>query len=94
MAAVTLKAERPSLTVDVGGEREVKVPLTFTHPEYVEIGGMDPGEGMLEFFRKYLGDVIDEVGDDDLAALMKAWAEARAALGEPALGESSASPSR
>ena len=93
MASVTLRAERPTLTVDIGGEREVGVPLTFTHAEFVELGkAKTPEEGVFAFFRTYLGDVIDQIGDDDVRALLKAWGDARAAIGEPTLGESSASP--
>lgn len=93
MASVTLKRERPVLTVNIGDETEVGVPLTLTHDEFEQLGkAKDPGEGMLWYFRKYLGDVVDVIGDDDLSALMAAWAKARAEIGEPSLGESPASP--
>ncbi len=93
--AVTLKTQRPELTVNIGGEREVGVPLTFTRQEYEEFGKAESKDGsMFAFFRKYLGDVVDEIGDDDITALFSAWMDARNELGEPALGESKASPTR
>ncbi len=93
MASVTLRAERPVLTVNIGDEREVGVPLTFTRAEFVEMGkAADPTEGMFGFFRTYMGDVVDMLGDDDLSALIKAWTDARAEIGEPGLGEPQASP--
>ncbi len=93
MASVTLRAERPVLTVNIGDEREVGVPLTLTRTEYETIGkAADAEAAVFEFFRKYLGDVVDDLGDDDLTALFTAWRDARAALGEPDMGEPSASP--
>lgn len=92
MAEVTLKRERPVLTVNVGDE-EYRVPLTFTRAEYEAIGAVeDKAEAVNAFFAKYLGDVFDELGDDDMAVLFNAWTEARTALGAPGMGEPSASP--
>ena len=89
---VTLKRERPTLTVNVGAE-QLHVPLTLTRAELAEIGKSDDMEAATgRFFAKYLGDVYDELGDDDLQVLMAAWSEARAAIGAPGMGESSASP--
>ena len=93
MADVKLRAKRPTITVDIGGEREVEVPLTFTLSEFEVIGKTEKRDSAIfEFFRTYLGDVIDEIGDDDFSALLNAWSEARAEIGEPSMGESSASP--
>lgn len=92
MAEVTLKRERPSLTVNVGDER-YEVPLTFTRSELSELGASeDKVEAAAAFFSKYLGDVYDMLGDDDVAALMQAWTDARAEIGAPDMGEPSASP--
>ena len=89
---VTLKKERPSLTVNVGDE-QIKVPLTFTRAEFEEIGKSDdPVAAMGLFFEKYLGDVFGQLGDDDVTTLFKAWTEARAEIGAPGMGEPSASP--
>lgn len=89
MASVKLKAERPVLTVDVGGEEQFAVPLTFTRAEYEKLGKADsPDIAIFDFFRTYLGDVVDELGDDDVMALVTAWRDARAELGEPDMGES------
>lgn len=91
MAEVTLKRERPMLTVNVGDE-SYGVPLTFNRSEYGELaekGGMEAVNG---FFAKYLGDVFDELGDDDMVTLLEAWTSARSAIGAPSLGEPSASP--
>ena len=93
--AVTIKAQRPTMTVNIGGEREVEVPLTFNRAEAVEFGKAEDGtDAMFGFFRKYLGEVLDEIGDDDLNALLKAWTEGRRELGEPSLGEPQASPTQ
>lgn len=92
MADVKLRAKRPTMTVDVGGEREVEVPLTFTRAEFEAFGKAEDRETVLfDFFRTYLGDVVDEIGDDDLGALVSAWNDARKRISEPQLGESSAS---
>ena len=44
------------------------------------------------FLSKYLGDVYDQLGDDDIATLLNAWSSARAKIGAPGMGEPSASP--
>lgn len=94
MAEVTLKAERPVLEVNVGEER-YRLPLTFTRVEYEEMRGSDDSAGsILGFFRKYLGDVLDLIGDDDMVTLIRAWTDARAEIGAPTPGEPSASPQR
>ncbi len=94
MAEVTLKRERPSLTVNVGDER-YEVPLTFNHREMEKLGkAKDGGAAVSSFFAEYLGDVVDMLGDDDLSALFQAWGAARAEIGEPDLGEPQASPKR
>lgn len=91
---VTLKAERPFLDVEVG-EEHYKLPLTFTHTEYEEMAAAGDGpKAIIGFFRKYLGDLVDMIGDDDFVILVKAWKEAREALGAPSAGEPSASPDR
>jgi len=86
MAQVTLKAERPSLTVNVG-EEQYKLPLTFTRSEYEEMAKAEDGTAIFVFFRKYLGDVMDMLGDDDIVTLTQAWSEARKEIGAPAPGE-------
>ena len=93
MAAIELKTERPVLTVSIDGEREVGVPLTFTRAELEVLGkAKDQTAGMLNFLKSYLGDVVDRIGDDDLTTLVKAWTDERRKIGEPELGEPSASP--
>ena len=37
MADVKLRAARPTMTVDIGGEREVEVPLTLTRAEFEQM---------------------------------------------------------
>lgn len=89
---VTLKRERPVLTVNVGDER-LYVPLTFTREEYTQLGtAEDKTEAIDAFFEKYLGDIIHELGDDDYMALLGAWSDARKEVGAPGMGEPSASP--
>lgn len=93
MAEVTLKPSRPVLTVHVGDD-SIEVPLTFTRSEFERVGqAEDKTEATIGFFRSYLGDIIDEIGDDDFAALLGAWGDARKAIGMPDPGEASASPS-
>lgn len=92
MAEITLKKERPSLIVNVGDE-QIKVPLTFNKQEFDEIGRADDKVTVMNgFFEKYLGDVFNLIGDDDISALFKAWTDARAEIGAPGMGEPSASP--
>ena len=90
---VTLKHVRPVLTVNVGDD-VYRVPLTFNRAEYEALGAAeDKVDATNDFFAKYLGDVFDELGDDDVAVLLNAWTEARKELGMPEMGEPSASPS-
>ena len=92
MAEITLKRERPTLTVNIGDE-QYHVPLTFTRSEMESIGkDNDNGEAVFAFFEKYLGEVYDQLGDDDLSVLFQAWMGARAEAGAPGMGESPASP--
>lgn len=89
---VTLKRERPALTVNIGDD-QYRVPLTFNRSEFAEIGAAeDKVKATNDFFAKYLGDAFEELGDDDLMVLLNAWTEARNALGMPDMGEPSASP--
>ena len=84
---ITLKSERPTLTVNIGDE-QIKVPLTFNRQEFAALGAAsDKVQATNDFFAKYLGDVFEELGDDDLMALFAAWTEARQELGMPDMGE-------
>ena len=84
---ITLKDERPALTVNYGGE-QMRVPLTLNRMEMVAMGkAEDKEEAIFDFFRKYLGDAIDEIGDDDLGMLVNAWNGERKAIGTPTMGE-------
>ena len=44
-------------------------------------------EVMLDFFRAYMGDVVDAISLDDFIAFVEAWNQ----IGAPDMGESSAS---
>ena len=89
---ITLKTERPTLKVHVGDDT-IEVPLTFTRSEYAEMAQAEDGsEAMFGFLKKYLGDIFDAIGDDDLVALVGAWRDAREEIGAPDMGEASASP--
>jgi len=89
---VTLKGKRPTLTVNAGDET-FHVPLTFNRVEFERLGKVeDKFAAVGEFFAKYLGDVYDELGDDDLSTLLDAWLAARKEIGAPDMGEPSASP--
>lgn len=84
---ITLKDERPVLTVNIGEEKK-RVPLTFNRAEYIGLGkAEDKREATEDFFRKYIGEVYDELGDDDVALLLDTWQRERMALGTPTLGE-------
>lgn len=84
---ITLKRERPTLTVNIGDEQK-KVPLTFNRSEFAAIGvAEDKVQATNDFFAKYLGDAFEELGDDDLMALLNAWTAARNELGMPDMGE-------
>lgn len=92
MAEITLKRERPVLTVNIGDEQK-RVPLTFNRAEFERMGATeDKAEAMNGFLAKYIGEAFEELGDDDLIVLLNAWTEARSELGMPDMGESSASP--
>lgn len=88
MADVTLKASRPTITVRIGDEQH-DVPLTFTRAELETIGTAEDKTAAINdyFFRKYLGDVVDDLGDDDLMTLFQAWTTAREEAGQPEVGE-------
>ena len=75
---ITLKTERPTLTVHVGDDT-IEVPLTFTRSEYAEMAQAEDGSEAM-------------FGYDDLVALVGAWRDAREEIGAPDMGEASASP--
>ena len=83
-----LSTERPTLEVELDGEAK-RVPLTFTRQEMDELSGAESSQdAMFAFFRRYLGDGFDALDDLSTSALLKAWNDARDALGEPGMGES------
>lgn len=80
--------ERPFITVNMGGD-ERTLPLTFNDADLSLIGATeDGGEGMKSFLAKYLGDVVRELGDDQLGTILRVWGEQRRLLGVPEVGES------
>lgn len=80
--------ERPFITVNMGGD-EKTLPLTFNDADLALIGSTeDGGEGMKSFLAKYLGDVVRELGDDQLGTILRVWGEQRRLLGVPEVGES------
>lgn len=87
-----LASTRPTLDVELDGS-VVGVPLSLNHQELRSMAKADLSDpvGMMgwfvSFLRPYLGDAVDCLGDGDLTALVTAWGEARAELGEPSLGE-------
>lgn len=93
---LTLTSERPSLAVEVDGEVR-KLPVTLNRAELASMmktkaGGAARPEEFMEWFysfaRRYLGDVVDECGDDALSSLIREWSAEREKVGEPGLGES------
>ena len=84
--------ERPFITVNIGGD-ERQLPLTFNSSDLDMMGQRDDaGDGMVAFVAKYLGDVVYQLGDDQLMAILRTWNRCREPLMEPDVGESSASP--
>jgi hypothetical protein len=80
--------ERPYIIVNLAGE-EKHLPITFDSEDMEIVGGAaDAGEGFKKFFAKYLGDVVYQLGDNQLSRLLKVWNEQRGLLNEPDLGES------
>ena len=94
---LSLSTRRPTVSFELDGE-VVEVPVTFTRAEMVAIAGVDAEDATAqlgwfsEFLRAYVGDRVDEMGDDVIVAIMGEWAAAREGVGEPLMGEPS--PSR
>lgn len=88
MTTISLRDERPALTVEYGGA-EYKIPLTFNRMEYIALNKADDkAEWGEKFFRKYLTDEVYEAIDDlDMALILDTWKRERAALGTPTVGE-------
>jgi len=79
--------ERPTITVNLAGE-ERELPVTFDADDMKIVGSVDDsGEGMTKFFAKYLGDVVYQLGDDQLMRILGVWTEQRRLVGAPELGE-------
>lgn len=80
--------ERPYITVNMAGD-ERRLYITFDSSDLELMGQYeDGGEAVRAFFAKCLGDVVYDLGDDQLGALFKAWNDQRSAIGAPDLGES------
>ncbi len=80
--------ERPTITVNLAGD-EKTLPVTFNSADMELLAKAgDPEKGIKAFFAKYLGDVVLELGDDNLKTLLTVWTEQRKAVGAPELGES------
>lgn len=84
---------RPTLTVEIKGSGIFEVPLPGSIPivkmrELTKLGNDTEKamDWMLDFFRTYLGDALDELSSDDFGGLVQAWQTA----GRPDLGESPA----
>lgn len=80
--------ERPYIIVGLAGE-DKQLPITLNSEDMALVGAAeDPGEGFKAFFAKYLGDVVYQLGDDQLTKVLNVWNTQRTALREPELGES------
>lgn len=93
---IILSSERPSLDVEVNGEIK-KLPVTLNRVELASMmktknSGDARAEEFMDWFysfaRRYIGDVVDECGDDALSSLVREWSAEREKVGEPGLGES------
>lgn len=81
------RIERPSITVNMAGDVR-ELPVTFNDADLKLVGSADDTTaGITAFFAKYLGEVVHELGDDQLSILLNAWIEQRKAIGAPELGE-------
>lgn len=85
--------DRASMTVEVKGEGTYKVPLPGSLPlatmrNLWKLQNDESGEAALDwfydFFKKYIGDAIDEFTLDDFNRLTEYWQSAS----NPSLGES------
>lgn len=82
-----LTSKRPTMSVSIDGAAK-SVPLTFTRREMQAIGSAeDKGEATMAFFASYLGDCVEEMGDDQFVMLIREWEAARSGIGEPPMGE-------
>jgi hypothetical protein len=92
MAEITLRGTRPMLDVRIDTELH-ELPLTFNAREVEAFGkAADKTVAMHDFYRAYLGEAFDRLGDDELLALDNIFVAERKRIGEPDMGESSASP--
>ena len=81
-----LSTKRPSMELEVDGEVR-EIPLTFTATELVALNRAEDETGaMFGFFAAYVPG-FEELGDDQLGAVLAEWKRLREAIGEPDLGE-------
>lgn len=94
--SLSIKNKAQTITFELEGRGTFEVPLPQSLPLTLNMSlwdaqkADDDGETALrwavEFFRKYLGDVVDELTIDEFMQMSQAWQRA----GETELGESSA----
>lgn len=107
---IELTSKRPTMTVSVDGdETKIPITLnrkefTSLAPIISKISDTKDADVMAEFgpiiewfsdfARPYLGEIVDECGNNELMNLFKEWfSEFRAASGVETVGESQSSPS-
>lgn len=89
---LSLTSKRPTIEFELDGEVKT-VPVTFSRADIAKVGSIggatanDATEWFFEFLRSYVGDVVDELGDDVITAISAEWNSAREALGEATVGE-------
>lgn len=107
---IKIVSERPTMTVSAdGAEVKIPITLnrkefTSLAPIVGKIGEANDADAMAEFgpiiewfsdfARPYIGEIIDECGNNELMKLFKEWfSEFRMASGVETVGESQSSPS-
>lgn len=89
---LSLVSKRPTIEFELDGEVK-SVPVTFNRADMAKVGDIDMTNDadaagwFLEFLRSYMGDIVDELGDDVITAISTEWNAAREALGEATVGE-------
>lgn len=94
--SLAIKNQAKTITFELEGRGTFEVPLPQSLPlslnrslweaQKIDDDGTAAFEWSIEFFRKYLGDVVDDLTLDEYVQMSQAWQTA----GEASLGESSA----
>lgn len=90
---IKISTERPYIEVQIDGGEPKRIPTTLTRLELASVADVDTESvaenigWFAEFLRTYIGDVVDELGDDAYNEILQEWNEARGVSGAPSMGE-------